>query len=254
VTFYTIQAVLADDHPAVIAGLRHVLETSDSISVAGVASNPTELFYELDRVSCDVLVSDFTMPDEKYGDGFSLFTRIKRNYPDLKIVVMSALESPVVVKMLLDMGVRCVVSKADPIHHLTIAMHVACAGGEYLSPFIRKILGTIDIGSSTNKIGAPLSKRELEVVRLFVSGKSVGYIAKLFYRSVKTVSTQKKSAMAKLNVNSDSELVRYMLETGLVGFTSPADKNENITSMSDSSVASDIGPDSGLPGIDDASD
>jgi len=61
-----------------------------------------------------------------------------------------------------------------------------------------------------------LSKRELEVVRMFVSGLTVTEIAERLHRSKKTISTQKGSAMAKLGILRDMDLVRYGMETGLM--------------------------------------
>ncbi|MGE6104570.1 LuxR C-terminal-related transcriptional regulator [Aeromonas veronii] len=60
----------------------------------------------------------------------------------------------------------------------------------------------------------PLTPKESEVVRLLASGMSVTQVADYLHRSVKTISTQKKSAMVRLGLQSDSELFQYAKEHG----------------------------------------
>jgi two-component system capsular synthesis response regulator RcsB len=81
------------------------------------------------------------------------------------------------------------------------------------------IAASIKPGVRGSVAGSPLTKRELEVVRFFVSGMSVTEIAMLLHRSKKTISTQKSAAMIKLGVERDADLVRYGIESGLVSST-----------------------------------
>jgi len=65
-----------------------------------------------------------------------------------------------------------------------------------------------------------LSKRELEVVRLFVSGMTIKEISEQLNRSIKTISTQKNTAMRKLGIDRDSELFQYAQSNGLLNLSS----------------------------------
>ncbi|TDN69424.1 response regulator transcription factor [Paraburkholderia sp. BL10I2N1] len=216
---FTIRVVLADDHPVILEGVRHGLEKSCTISVIDAVKNSTALIATLDHHPCDVLVSDYVMPGGDYGDGLALFSLISQRYPNLKIVVLSMLESPAVVRSLLDMGIHCILSKADSVEHLTTAVHTAYSNGRYLSPRMATIAASIKPGVRGSAAGSPLTKRELEVVRFFVSGMSVTEIAALLHRSKKTISAQKTTAMVKLGIARDADLVRYGIESGLVSST-----------------------------------
>jgi len=60
-----------------------------------------------------------------------------------------------------------------------------------------------------------LTMRELEVVRLFVTGLTVSEIAERLHRSKQTISTQKMSAMRRLGIRRDADLIKYGMESDL---------------------------------------
>ncbi len=209
-----LRVVVADDHPAVRAGIQHTLAVSTTISVTGAARDSTELMEMLSRHACEVLISDYSMPGGHFGDGITLFGLIRQRYPNLKIVVLTMLESPGIVHSLLNLGVPAILSKSDSLNHLLPAIHGAYANGRYLSPRISELASTLDRGDYGIQM---LTRRELEVVRLFVSGLTINEIAERLHRSKKTISTQKGTAMLKLGLERDVELLRYGIEAGLAG-------------------------------------
>ncbi|KVH56133.1 LuxR family transcriptional regulator [Burkholderia sp. MSMB1072] len=210
---FPIRIVIADDHPAIVIGARYELSATNTISVVATAHDSTELMEALAKHPCDVLVSDYAMPGSDHGDGLALFTAIFKRHPGLKIVVMTMMENTVALRALIDLGIACIVSKSDLPNHLTMAIHAAYTSGRYLSPSMDRILR--HAGSLSGKAPA-LSVREVEVIRLFASGLSVNEIAEKLSRSKKTISTQKSSAMQKLGIERDVDLVRYAIACGLV--------------------------------------
>ncbi|CAI8694807.1 DNA-binding transcriptional activator RcsB [Burkholderia sp. IT-111MI5] len=224
---FPIRIVIADDHPAVVIGARYELSATNTLSVVASAHNSTELMEALAAHPCDVLVSDYAMPGAEYGDGLAMFTTILKRHPNLRIVVMTMMENAVALRALMDLGIACIVSKSDMTNHLTMAIHAAYTNGRYLSPSMDRILRAA--GSASGKAPA-LSARELEVIRLFASGLSVNEIADKLSRSKKTISTQKSSAMQKLGIERDVDLVRYAIACGLVsdyGYAAALPAGEN---------------------------
>ncbi|MCF1369923.1 response regulator transcription factor [Burkholderia cenocepacia] len=222
---FPIRIVIADDHPAVVIGARYELSATNTVAVVATAHNSTELMDALSNHPCDVLVSDYAMPGTEYGDGLAMFTTLLKRFPGLKIVVMTMMENAVALRALIDIGIACIVSKSDMPNHLTMAIHAAYTNGRYLSPSMDRIL------RNTGSVGkAPaLSVREVEVIRLFASGLSVNEIAEKLNRSKKTISTQKSSAMQKLGIERDVDLVRYAIACGLVtdyGYAPPVRGDE----------------------------
>ncbi|ARF87021.1 response regulator transcription factor [Burkholderia cenocepacia] len=223
---FPIRIVIADDHPAVVIGARYELSATNTFAVVATAHNSTELMDALSNHPCDVLVSDYAMPGTEYGDGLAMFTTLLKRFPGLKIVVMTMMENAVALRALIDIGIACIVSKSDMPNHLTMAIHAAYTNGRYLSPSIDRILR--NTGSVGGKAPA-LSVREVEVIRLFASGLSVNEIAEKLNRSKKTISTQKSSAMQKLGIERDVDLVRYAIACGLVtdyGYAPPVRGDE----------------------------
>ena len=187
--------------------------------LTGTAGNSTELMRILDRGCCDVLVSDYSMPGNEHGDGIALFSFLQRRYPSVKLVVLTMLDNPAVLGALQKQGIGCIVSKSDALSHLIPAIHAAATGGTYYSPSVQNSLRMRDMDRASHAL-QPLSKRELEVVRLYASGLTVNEIAERVNRSKKTISTHKARAMQKLGIERDVDLLRYAMEHGMVASSS----------------------------------
>lgn len=212
---YKIRVVIADDHPAVVEGIKQSITVS-TVELMGMARNSTEIIGLLDKGVADVLVTDYAMPGGEFGDGLPLFEFILRRYPDIKIVVMTMMDNPGVLRTLISLGVRCIISKSDDASHLIPAIHIASSGGQYFSPTVNTIVQMLDKLPTEDNKNVNLSKRESEVIRLYVSGMKINDIAAQLHRSKQTVSSQKNSAMKKIGVASDADLFKYALEVGLV--------------------------------------
>ncbi len=211
---FSIGVVLADDHPGMIAGVSHELSSVDTIVLKGHATNSTDLVKLLESTPCDVLVSDYAMPTGEYGDGITLFGFIGRRFPQVRLVVLTMLDSPAILGSLDDIGVRAIVSKSDAVSHLVPAIHAAHTGGKYHSPTVAAVLEAREAQRAGAPASTELSPREAEVVRLYVSGLRVDEIAERLNRSKKTISTQKNRAMEKLGILRDADLFKYAAEHG----------------------------------------
>lgn len=213
-----IRIALADDHPAVLAGIQHELNALPGLEIVGLARDSGELVKLLQHQSCDVLVTDYAMPGGKFGDGMALVTYLRENYPALKIIVFTTLDNPALGITLTDLGVMAVLSKASDINLLATAVFAAHQSS--IGPRTGRQTGrpqTADL--------APLSKREEEVILLFVSGLTINEIADRLIRTKQTISSQKSNAMRKLRITRDADLFRFALETGLVNTDLPDTKN-----------------------------
>jgi two-component system, NarL family, captular synthesis response regulator RcsB len=208
----TIRVAIADDHPILLAGMQYLMSGMRGVMLVGVASDSTELVDVLGRQPCDVVVTDYAMPGGQYGDGTSLFGFLHRRFPALRLVVLTGLDSMPVLSTILAAGVDAIVGKMDDPEHLHAAVLAAHGRQRYLSPAIREIVGM----ESTPPSSSLLSRRETEVVRLFAQGLSAADIGEMVGRSRKTISVQKMSAIRKLGLANDAELIRYALVHGLI--------------------------------------
>jgi two-component system capsular synthesis response regulator RcsB len=205
---FFVRVMVADDHPSSALGMSQALAGSSTIKLLGTVSNSTDLVAMLDVQQSDVLVVDYVMPGGKYGDGLALLSFLQRRYPALHLVTITMIDNPSVLRAIQRQGVGCILSKSDAISHLVGAVHAAYVGANYLSPFVKQLLE----GTETSPGTRTLTAREIEVVRLYGAGLTVGEIAVQLHRSKQTISSQKSSAMKKLGIVRDADLIRYASE------------------------------------------
>jgi two-component system capsular synthesis response regulator RcsB len=207
-----INVILADDHPTLIAGVRHELGNIQTIQIAGTAENSTQIVELLESAPCDVLVTDYAMPGGKYGDGMGLLTFLRRRYPTVKIIVFTASLNAATVREMKKLGVKSVLGKIDDPAHLISAIHAVYSGAAYYSPSaLADELQAYD-GRAVGETKKELSVRESEVMRLYSDGKTINEIAEQLHRSKQTVSSQKNAAMRKLGVERDADLFKFVFE------------------------------------------
>ncbi len=215
-----VKVLVADDHPIILEGVGLALSKFSDIQVIAQARNSTELIDILRNAPpCDVIVTDLAMPGGQYGDGLPFIDYLQRHFNNISIVVLTMLENPPLLKRLVEFGVNGIVSKSDDLNHIGQAVRAVTSGLIYHSPSIREALSTPKINAFKNA-QVMLSTRELEVVRLFVTGLTITAIAEQLKRSVKTISAQKNTAMRKLGLGRDSELFLYAQNNGLMNLPS----------------------------------
>ena len=215
-----VKVVIADDHPVILFGAEQALLKFPGIQVVARARQSTELIKVLQTTACDVLVTDLAMPGGQFGDGLPLIGYLRRNFPNLPIVVLTMLENAALLQRLRELGVTSVVNKSDDLSHIGLAVQHVSRHLEYLSPSVKASLDALRMNAGGKSDEVMLSRRELEVVRLFVSGMTIKEISEQLNRSIKTISTQKNTAIRKLGIDRDSELFQYAQSNGLLNLSS----------------------------------
>src|SRR5258708_2918621 len=117
-----IKVIIADDHPVILFGAAQALLKFPEIEVIGQARQSTELIQLLQKSPCDVVVSDLAMPGGQYGDGMPSLGYIGRQFPTVRIVVLTMLENPALLKRLREVGVTAVINKSDDLSHIGLAI------------------------------------------------------------------------------------------------------------------------------------
>lgn len=206
-----IQVIVADDHPVIRMGMEAVLDQSPTHALVGSAANSDELLALLDAHPCDVVVTDYAMPGGEHGDGLALIALLRRTWPALRIVVVTGLDQPAMIREIHAAGIDHIVSKSDDHRLIGDAVQAAYVNRRYFSPSVLPL-----IPARGSQRGSPaLSPREREVVALLATGLTVNEVAERLGRRKQTISTQKVNAMAKLAIERDADLYKYVLEHGL---------------------------------------
>ncbi|MET0937126.1 MAG: response regulator transcription factor [Luteibacter sp.] len=188
---------LLDDHALVLKGLIAHLEKIPSIVVVGSHGSSQPFRAMLAAMPVDVALIDYSLALGDI-DGVALIRALRASYPAMKVIVVSAHGSILVIRSLLQAGAHGFVAKSQDPDEVIRAMDAVLTGGEYLPPGMLTRLAASAMPA--------LSPREFEVVRCILQGLSVTQIGAKYSRSLKTVSTQKTAAYRKLGIRVDNEL------------------------------------------------
>ncbi|MFP3433362.1 response regulator transcription factor [Paraburkholderia sp. SIMBA_061] len=214
-----VRAIIADDHPLVLLAIENLIGGYPSMEVVGRAADATELFAEVDRTGCDLVLMDLYMPGGADGSGVEAVRQFRRRYPDVALIVLTMETEAAALQSVISLGVDALISKRDRIDLIHVAIVTALAGECYLGPAVRTLITKAAAMQRLDFVRSVLSRRELEVFTQYASGLGVTEIAGRLGRSVKTISAQKCTAMRKLSLNSDAEVFRFAVEHGVVSET-----------------------------------
>ncbi|KAI3594077.1 Two-component transcriptional response regulator, LuxR family [Cupriavidus sp. U2] len=215
----TLRILLADDHPVITAAIRARLQTQTGWEVCGEVISATDLLQQADNLRPDVVVTDYHMPGPAELDGVRLITALRRRYPAMAVVVLTMITNPLVLRTILDVRVQGLLLKDSQLSEIVTAIARAQRGFTYIGKSALRALAPTEVRPMM-PIGREgmqrLSARETEVLRLYLTGRSVTEIAATLCRSVKTISRQKNCAMHKLGVTNDRELFECAALQGMV--------------------------------------
>lgn len=211
--------LIADDHPVVLLGIKSILQTVPNMTLVGTAENSTDLFTMLEREAVDVVLTDYAMPGGDFGDGMVMLERLRARFPDVRIIVLTVLTNPALLSKIMQLQVHGLLGKGSDLSEIPLALQRVADGMTYFSRDLQAGMAAQNSGPGIDKITL-LSKRELEVLRMFLGGMSVQAIAGHLRRSSKTVSNQKRMAMLKLACANDAELFLWHSQAGLTDVTS----------------------------------
>ncbi len=210
----SFKIILADDHPLILTGIRSLIaHNQPGCEIVAEAHQVSELLSTLQQHSCDLLITDFSMPGDERSDGLTMIQQLKRDYPTLPIIVLTQIHNAGILQSLIQLGVSGVLLKKAVISELSDAIRQILSGHSYIGGSVKTMLAEAGLDHHTSSM--QLTPKESEVVRLLASGMSVTQVAEYLHRSVKTISTQKKSAMLRLGITSDSGLFFYAKKHGL---------------------------------------
>jgi DNA-binding NarL/FixJ family response regulator len=200
------QIVLADDHVLIRQALGRLIKGVGDLDVVGEAADGSELLSLLAAALPHMVILDMSMPNLR---GIEALPTIKRRFPDVKILVLTMHKE--YLEQAIAAGADGYLLKEDADRDLFSAIESIRQGKSYVSP---RLAGEV-LGHKLNA-PEPLSLREIEVLKLIAQGNSNKTIADSLFISVRTVESHRAHIMAKLDLNSTAELVRYAMQHGYV--------------------------------------
>jgi two-component system nitrate/nitrite response regulator NarL len=211
--------LIVDDHEVVRDGLKNILTSLDNVLITGEAGNGEEAVKMYLTLKPDVVIMDISMPGM---NGIEATRIIKEKDPDAKILILTMHDNQEYLNQIIRSGAKGFILKNTDKEELLEAVKTVAAGDNFFSKDISKLIIDNYVRSAKESEKndtykeVPLTKREIEVLKLIASGYSNQEIANILYISYNTVDTHRKNIMHKLAIKNTAGLVRYAIEKGLI--------------------------------------
>lgn len=207
--------LLADDHPIVRHGMRHLLEKFTHFKIVGEAEDGAEVLRLLDRLKPNVLIVDLMMPGL---NGLEVLRQLRKISPITKAIVLSMHSTDAYVSQALSLGADAYVLKETGPSELATAIQEVIKGNQFLSEKLSKRMDITRQMMEQPVVDAyqSLTTREREILQMTVLGMSSVEMGKKLMISPRTIELHRSRFMKKLGLRNQIELIRYAIKRGIV--------------------------------------
>jgi DNA-binding NarL/FixJ family response regulator len=207
-----IRVAVVDDHPHVAIALRTLLDEVPDIQIVAESRRGSDVASLARQARPDVLLLDLLIEPE--FDALSVVRSLRKDFPNLKICLLSAFLKPSLVHDLLQAGVYGYILKDDDyVSRIDTIIRDLYDGEIYLSPQAYEALAKATRAEGKEQ---PLSEREIEILRLAKRGLPNPQIAQALHLSPGTVRNHLSTVYRKLDVHSRHEALRVAEKRGLI--------------------------------------
>jgi len=208
-----MRVLIVDDHPIFLAGVKETLAREEDVKLAGEASNGHNALELARKRPWDVIVLDITMPEK---GGVDVLQELRREQPKLPILILSAHPEDQMALRLLRAGASGYLTKEKAPDVLITAIRKIVGGGKYISESLaEKVVVELGAGKA-QALHETLSNREYQVMRMIALGKTMRDIGRELFISVRTVRTYRARILAKIQIKTNTDLIRYALQNKLI--------------------------------------
>lgn len=193
---------LYDDHPAITSSLKPIIENSFKDTHCHLYSDVSKLKNDSDNL--DFVILDIVTPDVK---GLELFDWYISNFPEIKILAYSSLQSPILLENLSSKGVDGYLNKREDIDTLINAITAIIQDKKWYPH---------DVTYTEATVAQSISERELEILELLSQGKITKEISTELFISSKTVDNHKSNLFKKFNSSNTIELLQKVRDLGYI--------------------------------------
>lgn len=210
-----LRVLIADDHAIMRKGLKQLLALTDDIRVVAEAANGQQVIEQLEQRRFDILLLDINMPDT---EGVELIEKIHHLDNRLPILVLSMHEEAQIAILAMQAGASGYLTKDSDPGQLPAAIRKVAGGGRCIDAKLALKCTFNEPGSGPDDgkpvCQKPLSKREMEIMKLLAKGNSLKEIGDSLAIERGTVSTYKSRIMRKMGFRSNADLMRYAVMQG----------------------------------------
>jgi DNA-binding NarL/FixJ family response regulator len=219
----TIRILIADNHTLFSQGVRSLAEQQPDFEIVGEASDGREAVARARELRPDVVLMDVVMPGL---NGLDATRQIRKETPETRVLALSMHTDKRYVLGMLEAGASGYLAKDSAFDEVARALRVVAGGHVYLAPAIAGLVVEGYARRASQPVATPavLSSREREVLQLLAEGCTSREIARQLHISVKTVETHRRNMLAKLELDTLADLVRYAIREGITSLEQPGNR------------------------------
>jgi DNA-binding NarL/FixJ family response regulator len=212
-----IRVVLVDDQTLVRQGIRSLLELSGDIAVVAEAADGDEALAAIARERPDVVLLDIRMPKK---NGLDVLRELGARHSQSPVILLTTFDDDEALLEAVRTGAKGYLLKDVSLEQLTDAVRAVAGGGTVIRPAVteRVLRGLEHMPRDFDALSPPdpLTKRELEILRLMAGGYSNREIAEALGTAEGTVKNHASSILSKLGVRDRTRAVLKALERGYI--------------------------------------
>ncbi len=201
-----IRLAIAEDHNALIDGIKLFMEYEEDIQFVGFANNGEQLCKLVEQKMPNVVITDIRMP---IMDGITATRQILKMMPNIKVIAFTMFDQEEAIKEMINAGAKGYILKNSNLKDLLLAIRKVYHGENFYDSNI--IIPETQTAPAQTK--GLLSKRQLEILKLVALGRTNQEIADQLFIGKTTVETHRKNMIRILNLKGAGELLRYALES-----------------------------------------
>jgi DNA-binding NarL/FixJ family response regulator len=205
--------IIVEDQTAVREMLVEILRHDPSYLLSGECGDGQSALALCLEVKPDLLILDAKLPGL---NGVDILRRLGKKLPDMRVLIFSGHENPVLIREMLEAGAHGFIEKTAGLGEFKKGLQTVANGGTYFGPAVAALLRDVVANPEASSASDFLTAREREILQLVAESHSTREIAAKLGISVKTVDNHRTNLMRKLNLHDVASLTRYALETGLI--------------------------------------
>ncbi|TBX69893.1 response regulator transcription factor [Flavobacterium silvisoli] len=202
---------ILDDHPLIIEGLVMLFSKSDDYEVIAGFQNSTDLLTYKKINTVDVLLLDVFLSDE---NGIDVCQKIAKKHPRITILGMSSQAERSIVLQMIKNGASGYLLKSASLDEFLFCIKKAQNGTVVFSKEVKSLMDKAQF--SDLKSVPRLTRREKEILKLLIEGKSTQEISDILFLSFLTTQTHRRNLLNKFQVKNVAELVSFVIKNALI--------------------------------------
>jgi two-component system, NarL family, invasion response regulator UvrY len=211
---------IADDHILIRKALIRLISSFEDYTILFEVSNATELKNSITKIGVpDIVLMDITMPN---GNGFEGTAWLHKNYPFVKVLVLSMTSDEAVIIKIIKLGAKGYILKTMEPEELKIALDSIVKNDFFLPEIISgKVISGLQNNVDEDKKEIRLSEKERIFLQLLSTEMSYREIAAHMFVSQRSVDEYKSILSERFHVKTRIGLVMYALKNNLIQISSP---------------------------------